>query len=289
MIWLIALLLLVPLPASAEERSVTIAAVGDIQCGPTTIPGPGMCESEQVAQLVKDANVTNMIALGDLQYQNGTYEEFVNEWDPVWGDLKDKTLPVIGNHEWNSKADGYRRYFGKAASDSRHPFYRWERRVNDWQILGIDSDCDQISCRTTGTQYHYLENRLSHEQECTIVAFHHPLYSSNAGHTEKEMAATWKLLREYDVDIVLNGHVHAYERMAKLNAKGKPYHKGIRSFIVGTGGKSHHHVPTVDKRSKYTTDHYYGALFLTLNDGSYSWEFKTPEGEVLDSGTDGCD
>ena len=44
------------------------------------------------------------------------------------------------------------------------------------------------------------------------------------------MAALWRALAAR-ADVVLAGHDHHYERFAPID--------GIRSFVVGTGGRSH--------------------------------------------------
>src|SRR5207302_1668195 len=39
-------------------------------------------------------------ALGDLAYESGTADEFVNCYEPTWGRFKARTRPAIGNHEY---------------------------------------------------------------------------------------------------------------------------------------------------------------------------------------------
>ncbi len=48
------------------------------------------------------------------------------------------------------------------------------------------------------------------------------------------MAALWHTLARARADVVLAGHDHHYERFAPID--------GIRSFVVGTGGRSHYPV-----------------------------------------------
>src|SRR6202012_4514212 len=51
--------------------------------------------------------------------------------------------------------------------------------------------------------------------------------------------AFWQLLYEYGADLVLNGHDHLYARYRPLDASGNyDPKKGIREFIVGTGGET---------------------------------------------------
>ena len=50
------------------------------------------------------------------------------------------------------------------------------------------------------------------------------------------MLDVWQLLYEFGADVVVNGHDHDYERFAPQDPGGKPDPKGIREFVVGTGG-----------------------------------------------------
>ena len=51
--------------------------------------------------------------------------------------------------------------------------------------------------------------------------------------------AFWQLLYQYGADLVLNGHDHLYARYRPLDPSGNyDPKKGIREFIVGTGGET---------------------------------------------------
>jgi hypothetical protein len=82
-------------------------------------------------------------------------------------------------------------------------------------------------------------------------------------------------------DVVLAGHDHHYERFAPID--------GIRSFVVGTGGRSHYPalwaLPT-SRALNWTT---FGVLRLTLRDGRYDWRFLPISGETYtDAGSGTC-
>src|SRR5215469_2173439 len=53
--------------------------------------------AEATAKLIQSIPGT-VFAAGDLAYENGTYEEFENCYDPTWGSLKARTRPAPGNH-----------------------------------------------------------------------------------------------------------------------------------------------------------------------------------------------
>jgi hypothetical protein len=104
------------------------------------------------------------------------------------------------------------------------------------------------------------------------------------------MDAIWDLLYRHGVDVVVSGHDHTYERFAPmddtdtLNAT-----QGIRSFVVGSGGKSHYSFVTIQPNSEVRNDDTYGVLKLTLRDSSYDWEFVPVAGKTFtDAGTASC-
>jgi hypothetical protein len=54
------------------------------------------------------------------------------------------------------------------------------------------------------------------------------------------MQPIWWDLYRAGVDVILNGHAHNYERLEPLDPKGVPDpQRGIRQFVVGTGGRDH--------------------------------------------------
>jgi hypothetical protein len=106
------------------------------------------------------------------------------------------------------------------------------------------------------------------------------------------MRDAWRILYEYGVDVVVNGHFHYYERFTPLDADGRadPQH-GIREFIAGTGGAA---LPTRFKESALPSSEVrdnstWGVLKFTLHPNSYDWEFIPVEGGTFhDSGSAPC-
>jgi uncharacterized repeat protein (TIGR01451 family) len=100
----------------------------------------------------------------------------------------------------------------------------------------------------------------------------------------------WADLYDAGADVVLNGHVHDYERFAPQNRTIATYDPvaGIRRIIVGTGGKSHQSttsLPNAEVKENST----YGVLKLTLHATSYDWQFVPEAGKTFtDSGSAYC-
>lgn len=104
------------------------------------------------------------------------------------------------------------------------------------------------------------------------------------------MADLWRILAEGGVDVALAGHDHVYERFAPLDARGRPdAERGIRSFTVGTGGRSHYQFVHVHASSEERNADTFGVLKLTLHPGSYDWEFVPVDGaRFRDAGSGRC-
>jgi hypothetical protein len=100
----------------------------------------------------------------------------------------------------------------------------------------------------------------------------------------------WNALYNNNVDVVLEGHDHIYERFAPQTSTGvlDPV-RGIRSFIVGTGGANHTSIEAVAANSEVRDASTYGVLMLTLHPTSYDWQFVPEAGKTFtDSGSGLC-
>ena len=89
---------------------------------------------------------------------------------------------------------------------------------------------------------------------------------------------------------MVNGHDHDYERFAPQRPDGTLDHsRGIREFVVGTGGVSHYSFGAIKPNSRAHNADTYGVLKLTLNANSYGWKFVPVAGKnFTDSGTTSC-
>jgi hypothetical protein len=101
----------------------------------------------------------------------------------------------------------------------------------------------------------------------------------------------WNELYAAGADLVLNGHAHNYERYAPQDPSGAADPtNGIREFVVGTGGRSHHTLPaTLFPNVERADDTSFGVLQLFLDPGGYTWQFAPVDGATFtDSGTRAC-
>lgn len=247
--------------------------------------------SERTAKLLDHIPGT-VFAAGDLAYDKGTEREFANCYSPTWGRHKARTKPAPGNHEYDSSgAAGYFKYWGSAAGDPQKGYYSYD--LGAWHIVVLNSNCPHVAggCEAGSSQEKWLrEDLAAHPAPCTLAYWHHPLFSSGEHGSEKEMKASWQALYDAGADVVINGHDHDYERFAPQDSSGKADpERGIREFVVGTGGKDHRPFLTLRPNSEVRNNGTYGVLKLTLHSQGYEWKFIPEAGRrFTDSGSGTC-
>ena len=269
--------------AAGLEPAVLVGA-GDIaDC--TDISG-----AEATARLLEKIPGTVM-AVGDLAYPDGTKENF-DCYNKTWGRVKGRTRPAPGNHEFHSKgATYYFQYFGPAAGNPSEGYYSYE--LGTWHIIVLNSECAEVGgCDAGSREERWLRADLAaHPAACTLAYFHKPLFSSGGKHGDDlALRPFWQALYEANADVIVNGHDHDYERFAPQTPDGKSdFTRGIREFVVGTGGKNHRPFGAPHPNSEVRDATSFGVLKLTLRPGNYSWEFIPEEGKTFkDAGTDQC-
>jgi hypothetical protein len=277
-----------------------IVAVGDIACDPAAPDFSGgngtttACQQKATSDLVVGGGYAAVLPLGDLQYSGGAYDAFVGSYDLSWGRLKSITHPAPGNHEYGTHgAAGYYRYFGTAAGDPQTGYYSYD--IGTWHLVALNSNCSDVSCAKGSAQETWLRADLAaHPAKCTLVYWHHPLYSSGEHGDILAMADLYQAAYDGGADLALAGHDHDYERFAPQNAVGQiDATRGIREFVVGTGGKNHYGIAAphaaAHPNSQVRNDSTFGVLELTLHANSYDWKFVPIAGEAFtDSGTQRC-
>lgn len=274
--------------------TMVVAAAGDIVCSPTHVnfdgSGPGSCQHRATADLLSGANA--VLPLGDLQYPDGTLDQFNQAYDPTWGRHAAKTYPVPGNHEYHvTGAQGYFDYWaskGRPTGGAGKGYHSFD--LGSWHLIALNTSGGCTvgpPCSEGSPQNNFLEMTLAGTtKDCIAAYWHHPLFNSGAVHGDTAaVKALWDDLYAAGADIVLNGHEHNYQRYAKQDPAGRPASNGIREFIVGTGGSRHYGLlETKDANFEFGNATDFGVLRLQLSANSYSWKFVDVDGAVLDSG-----
>jgi acid phosphatase type 7 len=272
-----------PPPATPSADDPVLVGAGDI----------GDCKTdndEATAALLDDIPGTVM-ALGDNAYPNGTAAQYEDCYDPTWGRHKQRTRPVPGNHDYDTKgASAYFDYFGKAAVNADgDPWYSYD--LGAWHIIALDSECEESNaCVPNSRQGRWLRADLAASQSmCTLAMWHVPRFSSGFHGNDNDLDDFWKILYDAGADVIVNGHDHDYERFAPQDPDAvEDRVKGIREFVVGTGGTTLRPFEKLAANSELRVALIYGVLKFTLHPTSYEWQFIPTSGDFSDSGGAPC-
>jgi 3',5'-cyclic AMP phosphodiesterase CpdA len=209
------------------------------------------------------------------------------------------------------RQDGQAGHFG-VAGDGWYSY-----NLGSWHIISLNIECytQPGGCSETGTwlasELDWLQKDLAaNHSTCTAAYWHQPLFSgadslSQEGTTSQ---AFWQLLYQHGADLVLNGHDHLYARYRPIDPSGNyDPKKGIREFIVGTGGETLD--PVVSSASgdagaqfnaanlEASSGQFWGVMALTLDQNGYKWDFEpalqlpgvpAPAGIYSDKGAGTC-
>jgi calcineurin-like phosphoesterase family protein len=281
-----------------QAADPVIAAAGDVACSPSDANfnggegQNGFCRQKHTSDLfVGDPNLTNVLALGDIQYASATATEIQGSYDPTWGRVKSITRPVIGNHEYRADPNPYWDYFGALAGERGKGYYSFD--VGAWHLIALNSQCNMVpgGCGAGSEQEQWLRNDLAaNTASCTLAYWHHPQFHSGPSENDFDLTPFWRALYEARADLILNGHRHSYERFAPQNAVGgADPQRGLREIIVGTGGHSHALEEGTTAPNSVVNDRTrFGVLMLVLHPGGYDWRFVTETGATFDSGSSTC-
>ena len=301
-----------PLPSPDGTGPIVIAAAGEIACAsaPPSATDLDHCRYDETARLVRPGSLSAVLALGDNQYETGSYEDYATYYDPWWGQARSITEPVPGDREYHqggtSSPDGYFEYFGeRVMGPDGHGYRSFDLPAGCthhdplcWHLIALDSELclmsggcgpvpQEAEAGPGNEMYRWLKHDLAAHPNgryrCTLAYWHHPLFSaSTATPPTLEVRPLWDLLYAARADVVLNANAHNYQRWEPMNPSGQEDRKrGIREFVVGTGGarKDGLSVDPWPDGLAAAQDTTFGVLRMTLDDASYTWEWTSAAGQ----------
>jgi 3',5'-cyclic AMP phosphodiesterase CpdA len=270
-----------PLPAEVIMVAGNIAT-----CGTT---------NDEATSAILDTLQGTVFTLGDNAFPDGSVEAYSTCYEPSWGRHKPRTYAALGNHEYNlGNANPSFDYFGSRAGPRDRGYYSLD--LGNWHIIVLnvnDFTVNEAKAFEGSDQDQWLKADLARNKKaCTLAIWHNPrFFSSNTvGWTSNAyLTDVWNRLYDAGVDIVLNGQQHDYERFPPMTPTGSlDDAKGIVEFNVGTGGEATEAMVAIAQHSAVRSDAF-GVLKLTLDAGSYNWEFvPTVPGEFRDTGSRTC-
>ena len=140
-------------------------------------------------------------------------------------------VPIVGNHEYryDPAVPLWNRYFGGDAGK-----WFFDFRVGDAQVIVFNSSFEDDP-GLISRQLEWMEETLKKPSRFKIVTMHHPPYSESISHLEIAPRQEHQILRDYfvplferyQVDLVLSGHTHLFERSFK---------DGVEYLVSGAAG-----------------------------------------------------
>ncbi|HEY6957282.1 MAG TPA: metallophosphoesterase [Candidatus Limnocylindria bacterium] len=286
-----------PSPVATVSASPSASAPATSSAPPTPAPvvlvGAGDIAS---CALTGDASTEAILAtipgtvftLGDNAYESGTADEFARCYAPTWGRELARTRPAIGNHDAaTAKGAAYFAFFGAAAGEPGRGYYSYD--AGAWHVVVLNSECWMTACSAGSEQERWLRADLAaHPGRCMLAYWHHPYWSSGPHGNDATMRPFVDALYAAGADLILNGHDHDYERFAPQDPDGNATARGVREFVVGTGGASPYGFAIVRPNSEKRIANVFGVLKLTLSSSGYAWSFIDTAGTTRDEGSSPC-
>ena len=277
--------------------SPAASTAAHVQASPLVLLAAGNISScgsnwDDLTARILDTIPGTVLTLGDNAFPNGSATNYQTCYDPTWGRHKARTYATLGNHEYDTgTADGAFDYFGERVGARGQGYYSFN--LGAWHVIVLNSNGAFVPFAAGTAQDQWLQADLAaNTRKCTLATWHHARFfsSSDPGFTASApIKILWDRLYPAGADVVLHAYLHHYERLAPMTPDGAVDNaRGIRAFMVGTGGESLG-MPSVIAANSEVRGAAFGVLKLTLYADRYTWEFKPIEGETFtDAGSGTC-
>ncbi len=258
-----------------KSGSVRFAVIGD--------SGRGDQSQNEVAQQMtawrQKFPFEFVVMLGDNIYPPHAPDDFEKKFETPYRALLDQGVSfhaAIGNHDPETELT-YRKF----NMDGRryYTFRRNERRLEG--LAGAGVRFFVLDSRSFDpSQLVWLRNELAHSgTDWKVCYFHHPLYTSGRYTTTARFLriAVEPILVEGNVDVVLTGHEHFYERMHPQ--------RGIAYFISGGAGslrKGDIRRPSSIMARGFDTDFHF--MMMEISGDTLHFQAISRTGETIDAG-----
>ena len=296
--------MLTPPPAAAPAAEVALSGAS-VMLGAGDIAGcssgldrltanvmDSVLKADSVAK-VNDAAFT----LGDNAYMEGTEVQFNTCFGQTWGSPTRRIMarihPSPGNHEYYTVgANPYYKYFGASAGPAGKGYYSYD--LGEWHVVVLNSEMvvnTGFSIGDRKAQEDWLISDLKAKSKpCTLAYWHHPRFSSGYHGSDVSLQPLWQILYDNNVDLIMNGHDHDYERFKPQTPQGViDTARGIPEIVAGTGGEELRGFGgKVIRNSVYQIEGRAGVLKLTLGKAEYRAAFIESNGRVWDPSGGKC-
>jgi predicted phosphodiesterase len=216
-----------------KRMPVSFAVIGDTQFEhKQEVWGP-------MSKLIMQEKPSFVIHVGDLVGYGPKKNDWVNEFfTPAKNLLRFYPLyPTLGNHEMDHES--YYRFF-----DLPEPKWFYTVKKGNVRFVFVDTNRDILP---GSYQYRKLEKVLATAKEdWKVMVHHHPVYVSEQGsygntwvqkatHGDPDVMHLKNLYEMYGIDLVLNGHIHVYERTWPIANNTVDTENGVTYITTGGG------------------------------------------------------
>jgi phosphodiesterase/alkaline phosphatase D-like protein len=266
--------------APGTDDAYSFAIVGDTQRNPV-ITG-------KVAKLIWERRPNFVVHCGDVVDDGAAKWQWTGDLFKPCNELFGRVavFPCIGNHEKNH--EHYYKYFSLP-----NPEYYYSYKYGNAEFFVLDTNIRR-DLSEKGEQYQWIEKALAaSDAKWKICYHHHPAFSSD----DDDYGNSWKgsttsgdvrlrklvaLYEKHNVDLVLNGHVHVYERTWPIR-DNKVAPKGGIVYVTtgGGGGKLENFAPTpAFFKQEFRSDFHF--CYVTVHLGVFNLKAIDHEGRLFD-------
>jgi predicted MPP superfamily phosphohydrolase len=280
---------------SDEDNSVedfNFVAVGDFSCSE---------DAKNTVRNIIKADPEILLGLGDY-----SYEKSATCWEDIVGGIDPQKMKIsFGNHEFEDKSL-VKQYMEYTNLDKQ--YYSFDYKNVHFISMATETPYDQGSEQFEFVNHDLMKTKTNPSIDWIIVYYHQPMYTSQTHHEGLEDLRDLYhgIFNEYGVDLVLQGHIHNYQRTYPLiydrenpsnpiitqsaildnghNEEKNVYveAEGTIFAIVGIGGQELHRL---DAQAYFTASQLEDHGFLelkTTNDGkSLVGQFYSNDGSII--------
>lgn len=207
-------------PSADSDTPIKIMAMGDL--------GTRTPDQYAVLSEIERVQYDLVLVTGDLAYDKGTLQDHEENFFQVYEHIM-RSIPffvISGNHDYAADGAVFREVFALPENGGPMNIERWYSL--DWGSIHLVAlDTEQIG----EEQAAWLESDLAaNDKATTIVFMHRPPYSSGSHGSTKSTHTTFvPLFEAHDVDLILAGHDHSYERTNPI--------EGVTYVVTGGAGR----------------------------------------------------
>ncbi|MDQ3699206.1 MAG: metallophosphoesterase family protein [Gemmatimonadota bacterium] len=238
-----------------------------------------------------------MIHAGDLvDGREGNHDTEWGEWFGAgsWLNAMLSSIPATGNHEYvkdtTDEYSGLSPHWRRQFRLPTHGPAGFEQTVYYVDYQGVRvivlNSLEAVEWDRAAVQARWLEGVLrDNPNRWTVVAYHHPMYSVREGRDNPQLREHWRpLFERYRVDLVLQGHDHAYGRGRNV-AEGTTARDGASGtvYVVSVSGPKMYLIDTaatwMERRGESTQLY----QVVRVEAGRLRFEARTATDELYDA------